>query len=141
MIDQVCVMVAVLDTGGSEEYRTMWDSDISLGQGFVLVFSVTSRSTFQQISFFREHILRVKEKERVPMVLAGNKVDLENEREVSKIEGSELAQTFAIPFFETSAKFRKNVEETFFEAVRQIQQEESLHQKKERKKISVCRLI
>ena len=50
----------------------------------------------------------------------GSKCDLEEHREVSVDEGKELARKFKCPFFETSAKARLNVEESFSEVVRQI---------------------
>lgn len=56
----------------------------------------------------------------MPMVLVGNKIDLEEQRQVSTREGVELARSFACPFFETSAKSRINVEEAFYECVREI---------------------
>ena len=57
------------------------------GQGFLLVFAITSRSSFDEVNTFREQILRVKDKDRVPMVLVGNKCDLETERQVTTSEG------------------------------------------------------
>lgn len=54
------------------------------GEGFLLVYSITSRQSFEEISTFQQQILRVKDKDYFPMVVVGNKCDLENEREVSK---------------------------------------------------------
>jgi GTPase KRas protein len=51
---------------------------------------------------------------QAPMVLVANKSDLENERQVTTGEGQDLAKSFSIPFMETSAKTRVNVEESFF---------------------------
>lgn len=56
-----------------------------MGQGFLLVYSITSRSSFEELSVLREQILRVKDVESVPMVISGNKVDLEEERQVCSI--------------------------------------------------------
>lgn len=52
------------------------------------------------------------------MVLCGNKCDLESERQVTKAEGENLAKSWRIPFFETSAKNRINVEEAIQELCR-----------------------
>lgn len=52
------------------------------GEGFLLVYSITSRQSFEEITTFQQQILRVKDKDYCPMVLVGNKCDLEGEREV-----------------------------------------------------------
>ena len=61
---------------------------------------------------------QVKEADEFPIVLCGNKCDLEEERKVPKEEGMEKAKEWDVPFFETSAKSRINIEEAFFELVR-----------------------
>jgi len=86
------------------------------------VFAITSRSSFEEIDVFREQILRVKDEDDVPMVLVGNKCDLQEERQVTSAEGQEKAKTFNCPFFESSAKTRVNVEESFYQLVREIRQ-------------------
>ena len=55
-----------------------------------------------------------------PMVLVGNKCDLESDRQVSSQEGKDLAKTFGCPFVETSAKQRVRVDDTFYDVVREI---------------------
>lgn len=54
-------------------------------EGFVLVYSITDRGSFEEISLFYERILREKQKEpgSVPVVIVGNKCDLESERQVA----------------------------------------------------------
>ncbi len=54
------------------------------------------------------------------MILVGNKSDLESERQVKSDEGAELAKRFRIPFVETSAKQRVNVDLAFQDLVRNI---------------------
>jgi GTPase KRas protein len=92
------------------------------GQGFLCIYSITSTSSFEELSVFREQILRVKEEDRVPMVLVGNKCDLEDSRVVATSQGADLAKSFGCPFIESSAKSRVNVEQAFFELVRAIRQ-------------------
>lgn len=53
------------------------------GEGFLLVYAVTSRQSFEEIVLFQQQILRVKDKDSFPIVLVGNKCDLESERVVS----------------------------------------------------------
>jgi len=122
-IDEETCLLDILDTAGQEEYSAMRDQYMRTGQGFICVYAITSRSSFDEITSFREQILRVKDADKVPMVIAGNKADLESERQVSRAEGTDLARSFSAPFMETSAKTRVNVEESFFELVREIRKE------------------
>jgi small GTP-binding protein len=103
-IDDETCLLDILDTAGQEEYSAMRDQYMRTGQGFLCVYAITSRSSFDEISSFREQILRVKDADKVPMVVVGNKCDLESERQVSKAEGQDLAKSFGCPFLETSAK-------------------------------------
>ena len=119
-IDNETCLLDILDTAGQEEYAAMRDSYIRTGQGFICVFAITSRSAFDELTSFREQILRVKDEDSVPMVIVGNKCDLEEERQVTAVEGKDLAKSFGCPFFETSAKARINVEESFYGLVREI---------------------
>ena len=54
------------------------------GEGFLLVYSITSRQSFEEIQQFQQQILRVKDKDYFPIIIVGNKCDLEGEREVTK---------------------------------------------------------
>lgn len=87
----------------------MRDLYMKNGQGFVLVYSITAQSTFNDLQDLREQILRVKDTDDVPMVLVGNKCDLEDERVVGKDQGVNLARQFNCVFMETSAKAKINV--------------------------------
>lgn len=93
------------------------------GQGFILTYAITSRQSYDEIHQFREQILRVKDADRVPIVLCGNKCDLEDERQVTTAEAQDLAKQWQVPFYETSALARINVEEAFFDLVREIRKE------------------
>src|SRR5690554_1706071 len=98
----------------------MRDQYIRTGQGFLCVYSIVSRSSFEATTHFREQILRVKDEETYPIVIVGNKCDLEKDREVTLREGKELAMSLECPHFETSAKARIGVEDCFFQLVREI---------------------
>lgn len=90
----------------------MRDLYMKNGQGFVLVYSITAQSTFNDLQDLREQILRVKDTDDVPMILVGNKCDLEEERVVGKDQGPNLARSFNnCAFLESSAKAKINVNE------------------------------
>ncbi|XP_009882778.1 PREDICTED: ras-related protein Rap-2b [Charadrius vociferus] len=102
-VDASPSVLEILDTAGTEQFASMRDLYIKNGQGFILVYSLVNQQSFQDIKPMRDQIIRVKRYERVPMILVGNKVDLEGEREVSFGEGKALAEEWSCPFMETSA--------------------------------------
>ncbi len=82
------------------------------GQGFILVYSITSQATFNDLIDIKDQIMRVKHVGAdIPMVLVGNKNDLEDERVVGKQNGEGLARSFGCTFLEASAKLQVNVNE------------------------------
>ncbi|KAK5575591.1 hypothetical protein RB653_006724 [Dictyostelium firmibasis] len=129
VIDDQVYMLDVLDTAGQDELTAMRDQWIRSCEGFILVYSVTSRSSFDQIAFFKEQIYRVLDSEDVPIMMIGNKSDLENERQVTYQEGKDLARCFGMSFMEVSAKNRSNIEEVFNETVRCVKRREELQNK------------
>jgi small GTP-binding protein len=120
-VDGQQCMLEILDTAGTEQFTAMRDLYMKNGQGFVLVYSITAQSTFNDLQDLREQILRVKDADSVPMILVGNKCDLDDERVVGKDQGQTLAKVFdSCAFLETSAKNKINVNEIFYDLVRQI---------------------
>ncbi|CAG8841424.1 6071_t:CDS:2, partial [Gigaspora margarita] len=115
VIDDEVALLDVLDTAGQEEYSAMREQYMRTGEGFLLVYSITSRNSFDEISTFHQQILRVKDKDYFPTIVVANKCDLEMER-----QGRELAKQFSCKFIETSAKQRINVDEAFYNLVREI---------------------
>ena len=137
-------MLEVLDTAGQEEYTALRDQWIRDGEGFVLVYSITSRASFSRIKKFHSQIQRVKDSSiagsptasyltspmsppsgtgPAPVMLVGNKSDRVTEREVSTQEGSALAKEMGCDFVEASAKNCINVEKAFYEVVRSLRRQ------------------
>jgi len=120
VIDDEVALLDVLDTAGQEEYGAMREQYMRTGEGFLLVYSITSRDSFEEISTFHQQILRVKDQDSFPVIVVANKCDLEYERQVGMNEGRDLAKHFRCKFIETSAKQRINVDEAFSNLVREI---------------------
>ena len=90
-------------------------------QGFLLVFSITSLSSLQELAELRAQIINVKNDPDVPIVLVGNKSDLEEDRMVTRSRAFATSQEWgSIPYYETSARRRQNVTEVFVDVCRQI---------------------
>ncbi|TPX75025.1 hypothetical protein CcCBS67573_g03698 [Chytriomyces confervae] len=131
-IDGETCVLEILDTAGQEEYSSsMGDQWLRRGDGFLLIYSITSRQSFARIKRFREQLARVRDhSEDISIVLVGNKCDMAGEREVSTQEGLELANRLKCEFIETSAKTKYNVESAFHLAVRSLRK--STHHKKKK---------
>jgi len=140
-VDGQQCMLEILDTAGTEQFTAMRDLYMKNGQGFVLVYSITAQSTFNDLQDLREQILRVKDTDNVPMVLVGNKCDLEDERVVGKDQGSNLAHSFGCTFLETSAKAKINVNDIFYDLVQQINKVSPVGKPNKSKKRGPCTLL
>ena len=88
----------------------MW---IKFGEGFLLVFAINDKESFELIKSKRERILKGKHGEKTPMILVGNKFDLASERQVTIDEAKNLANQWGIEYIETSAKTNHNVKDAF----------------------------
>lgn len=111
-IDGEQVKLSIWDTAGQERFRTITAAYYRGANGIVLVYDITSESSFNSI---RGWIRNIEEhaSENVCKILVGNKADMEDRRVVTKEQGQQLASEFKIQFFETSAKADINVEEAF----------------------------
>ncbi|KAL6073874.1 Small G-protein Ras2 [Balamuthia mandrillaris] len=114
-------MLEILDTAGQEEFSALRDQWIRECEGFLIVYDITSRISFDELPKFHKQILRVKDTERANnIMIVGNKCDLAEHREVSVTEGEDLAKSYGSLFLEASAKTRTNVEECFYQLVTEI---------------------
>lgn len=116
-------MLDVLDTAGQEEYSAMREQWLRYGEGFLIVYSITSRKSFDELQSLQDQLKRVRDADsltEVPTTVFGNKIDLANDRQVQKEEGESMARNIGASFFEGSAKDGTSVEDAFFQLVRLI---------------------
>ncbi|KAM6167507.1 GTP-binding protein Di-Ras1 [Erethizon dorsatum] len=110
----VCTL-QITDTTGSHQFPAMQRLSISKGHAFILVFSVTSKQSLEELGPIYKLIVQIKGSvEDVPVMLVGNKCD-EAQREVDTHEAQAVAQQWKCAFMETSAKMNYNVKELFQE--------------------------
>ncbi|KAL2509128.1 Ras-related protein RABC2a [Forsythia ovata] len=119
--------LTIWDTAGQERFRTLTSSYYRGAQGIILVYDVTRRDTFTNLSdiWTKEVELYSTNQDCIKM-LVGNKVDRESERVVSGEEGLALAKEFGCLFLECSARTRENVEQCFEELALKIMEVPSL---------------
>eukprot|EP01132_Coremiostelium_polycephalum_P001467 gene1467-1850_t len=117
-------ILEIMDTAGTENFLVMRDLYIRNGQGFLLVYSITAKSTYYELEAIKDQICRIKDKPiaQVPIVVIGNKCDLEKDRQVKSDEGEELVKKWGgqCDFMETSAKTNVNINSAFEQVIKQI---------------------
>ncbi|CAG8493398.1 10819_t:CDS:2 [Acaulospora morrowiae] len=118
VIDNKPCNLEVLDTSGQEEYYRYRDMSISDGDAFIIVYAINCRDSFECVKMFRDQILRVKDSDKVPIILVGNKCDKTAAREVTIEEGMNMGREFDCEYIETSAKQCINVDRSFHTVVR-----------------------
>ncbi|XP_078286751.1 ras-related and estrogen-regulated growth inhibitor-like isoform X1 [Rhinoraja longicauda] len=116
-VDGECVQFEILDTAGQEEDAMLIEEKIKWAEGFIIAYSVTDRCSFDEvlrlrflISHIHSNMKRCHSDSPPPMVIVGNKKDLQYDRMVTTDEGSNISQALKCPFFEVSA--RDSYEET-----------------------------
>ncbi len=117
--NSICTL-HITDTTGSHQFPAMQRLSISKGNAFVLVFSVISRQSLEELKTILETVNDVKGNlDGIPMMLVGNKSDEDaSKREVNKKTGEALQQMWKCKYIETSAKEGTNVNELFEELLK-----------------------
>ncbi|XP_065667163.1 GTP-binding protein Rheb isoform X2 [Hydra vulgaris] len=113
--------IDLVDTAGQDEYSIMPQSYCVDNHGYILVYSVTSRKSFDVVMDIRERLLDLTGQQTLPILLVGNKTDLHMERVVSSEEGSILAKKWKAGFLESSAKENKTVQLVFHTIIDEIE--------------------
>ncbi|MCJ1406452.1 GTP-binding protein [Ptychographa xylographoides] len=116
----------IVDTAGQDEYSILNSKHFIGIHGYMLVYSVASRQSFEMISIIREKILNHLGADWVPLVIVGNKSDLKPEqRQVPAADGAKLAEDFKCAFTEASARLNTNVNKAFELMVGEIEKSQN----------------
>ena len=107
------------DTVGEEKYKSIPKNHIKNVQGIILMYDITNKKSFDSIIDWISDVKEING-ENFPMILVGNKIDLNESREVTEEMGNELAEKNQIEFFETSNKDGTNIQEAGLEIVYKI---------------------
>eukprot|EP01103_Thecamoeba_quadrilineata_P010430 TRINITY_DN2253_c0_g3_i1.p1 TRINITY_DN2253_c0_g3~~TRINITY_DN2253_c0_g3_i1.p1 ORF type:complete len:406 (+),score=52.52 TRINITY_DN2253_c0_g3_i1:734-1951(+) len=113
-------LLSIIDTPGLSDVESLNEQFLLNTQGFIFMYSATSKPSFQKLKELREGVLLLKGKPKIPLVLVANKLD-ESERQVTTKEGRDLAASFGCPFIETSLlSTSSDARECFFLLMKEI---------------------
>jgi small GTP-binding protein len=132
--------IEIVDTAGMDEY-SLFQPQHAIGvDGYVLVYAVNQRSSFEILKTINEKILNAHGSDKVPRVLVGNKIDLPvGDRQVSVAEATALAEEWSAPLVECSARTRAGVDDVFDKLVVEIMKHDGTWEGERKKKL--CSLM
>ncbi|XP_042357142.1 ras-related protein Rab-15-like [Plectropomus leopardus] len=111
-LDGIRVRVQIWDTAGQERYQTITKQYYRRAQGIIFVYDITSEPSFQHLVKWASDVDEYAPG-KVQRILVGNKSDDELRRQVTRDQGSKLAESYGMEFFETSASTSSNITESF----------------------------
>jgi small GTP-binding protein len=119
-IDDKLVKLQIWDTSGNERYRSLLPIYFRSVHCCILVYDVTNKESFENVIGWREFFLQsfTKDVQKLPIVIIGNKLDLENERQVSYERAQCWCDMNNMCYFETSAKDDINLDKLFHEVAK-----------------------
>jgi len=133
-IDGQTYQLMLTDTAGQEEYRGLWAASNLRSDAFLLVYDITNVNSLDALDHFHQ-LISMEEDQRLDnggiapvKLVAGNKCDLKEERQVKSQQGLEWARNRRCGFMETSAREMVNIEETFALLVRRVIESRKLQQ-------------
>ncbi len=115
------IKIQIWDTAGQERYRSITSAYYRGAKGAFIVYDITRKTTFDNIDRWVAD-LKANGDDNISIVLIGNKLDLEDKREVQKDEGVKKSEEFKTAFMETSALNGDNIDKAFDELIEQIYQ-------------------
>ena len=109
----------IYDTTGEERFRSLSFNLIKFTEGVILMYDITNKSSFKSIPEWIESA-REHKGENYPIIIIGNKIDLEEKRKITTEEGENLAKKYGLDFFEISNKEDINIKEAIFTLFKKV---------------------
>ena len=130
------IKIQVWDTAGEEAFQSITKSYYRNAIGALLVYDITKKSSFEHLQKWLDSVKENSSK-NIKIILIGNKIDLEDKREVTFQEGEEFAKNNGLFFLETSAKNFININESFNKLTEEIYQNIEVLEDEEKSKNSI----
>ncbi|PIK62082.1 putative ras-related protein [Apostichopus japonicus] len=108
------VNIAIWDTAGQERFHALGPIYYRDSNGAILVYDITDEDSFSKVKNWVKELKKMLGNE-INLCIAGNKIDLEKQRNVTVADAEEYAQSVGAKHYHTSAKLNKGIEEMFLE--------------------------
>lgn len=118
--DQI-IQIKLWDTAGQEIFHSLTKNFYRKADGIIIVYDITNKESFERIQDWVKSVYdNIDTYKEIQMIIVGNKIDLEERREVSKEEGLKIGKYFEIDFFEASAKNAEGVRNFMIKIIEDI---------------------
>ena len=123
-LDDRLIKLQIWDTAGHEKFRTITTSYYKSAHAIIILYDITQKASFDHI---RNWITEIDKfgKQGVLKVIVGNKLDMENNRKITKEVAENLALKYGIKLWEVSAKDNTNIEEMFLDTIKTLLEKNS----------------
>ena len=123
-LDDRLIKMQIWDTAGHEKFRTITTSYYKSAHAIIILYDITQKTSFEHI---RNWITEIDKfgKQGVLKVIVGNKLDLENNRKITKEAAENLALKYGVKLWEVSAKDNTNIEEMFLDTIKTLLEKNS----------------
>ena len=102
-------------------YHTITKNYYKKCDGIIIVFDITNKDSFDKINYWVKQIKEnTDSNKKINQVIVGNKIDLQNERQITKEEGEKMAAAYSLKYFETSAKENIGINEFILSIINDI---------------------
>jgi len=123
-LDDRLIKMQIWDTAGHEKFRTITTSYYKSAHAIIILYDITQKASFDHI---RNWITEIDKfgKQGVLKIIVGNKLDMENNRKITKEAAENLALKYGIKLWEVSAKDNTNIEEMFLDTIKTLLEKNS----------------
>lgn len=111
-INDYIIQLELWDTAGQERYNAVTKTYFRSAVGCVLVYDTTQQSSFNELTFWLNQFRQFADPNAI-IILVGNKIDLEDKREIQSDVAEQFAKDNMLTYVETSAVTGQNIRETF----------------------------
>jgi small GTP-binding protein len=118
-IEDKIIKAQIWDTAGQERYKSITSTYYKGAKGAFIVYDITNRLSFESVDKWIQD-LNLNSDKNITLLLIGNKIDLEDKRDVTKEEGEEKAKSFGLAFLETSALTGENIDKVFDHMLKEV---------------------